>query len=140
MKTLYQAKVVSIGGRAGGFVKSSDGILDLAILPPAELGGTGEATNPEQLFAAGYAACFEGAIHHVAQNRKDKLAGTSVTCIVTLAERKDGGLQLSVKMEVRLVGIDKEEGNMLMAEAHKVCPYSNATRGNIEVELEFIPQ
>jgi len=139
MKTLYEATVTSEGGRSEGRVKSSDGILDLKITAPKELGGNGSETNPEQLFAAGYAACFESALQLVAKNKKLNLTSTKVVAHVGIGSDTKGRYQLSVKLEIYIKGVSKEEGSMLVSQAHLVCPYSNAIRNNIDVRLEFIP-
>ena len=138
MRTLYTTTVTSSGGR-DGHVRSADGTLDLAVALPKELGGSGRvATNPEQLFAAGYAACFENAVLHVARAMKLELKGSSVTATVGIGPREEGGFGLSVKLVVSLPGVDPFAAQRLIEEAHgKICPYSNATRGNIAVEVSL---
>lgn len=134
VKKLYTASVTSIGGRNGS-VKSSDGVLDLQVRLPKELGGSGGAfTNPEQLFAAGYAACFNSALQHVAREQKIKITST-VKADVSIGPNDAGGFGLAVVLNVRVEGIDKEAIQKLVTTAHQVCPYSNATRNNIEVTL-----
>ncbi len=137
MKTLYTAEVTSVGGRSGK-VKSSDGVLDFEVRPPKEMGGPGgEYTNPEQLFAAGYAACFGSALGHVAALKKRHFE-SSVTARVSIGKKEDGGYQLAVEMNVDIVGINQKEAEELVNEANQVCPYSNATRNNIKVTLKVM--
>lgn len=134
MEALYTAVATSVGGRNGN-VKSSDGILNLEVKPPKEMGGPGGAfTNPEQLFAAGYSACFGSALNHVALLKKRKVV-PSVTAKVSIGKKDDGGFQLAVEMDINIPGIDQKDAEELVHEAHQVCPYSNATRNNIEVKL-----
>lgn len=134
MKILYTAKASATGGRDGR-AASDDGLLDVALAPPKEMGGKGGATNPEQLFAAGYSACFVGAMKFVGQ--RDKIAvpaDVSVTAQVGIGPRDDGeGFGLVVDLTVNLPGVDKAAAEDLVARAHRVCPYSHATRGNIQV-------
>lgn len=137
MKALYEAVVTSEGGR-NGHVKSSDGFVDLKVAVPKEMGGAGNASNPEQLFAAGYAACFESALQHVAEQRKTPLKSSKVVAKVQIGPNTTGGFQLAVLLEVYLPGFGKDEGKILMELAHKVCPYSNATRNNIDVGLTLV--
>jgi len=138
MKTQYQTTVSATGGR-NGHVKSEDGFVDFDVLMPKELGGKGGATNPEQLFAAGYAACFDSALNLVIGKAKVKPEGeTTVKATVGIGPNDAGGFQLAVKLSVEIPGVEKEKAQELVEEAHQVCPYSNATRGNIEVELEVI--
>lgn len=134
MKALYTASATAHGGREGK-VKSSDGHLAASLALPKELGGAGgTGTNPEQLFAAGYAACFESALRLVARQTRKPLTDATINARVTLSA--DGGRYiLSVELEGKLDGISAEEGLALMHAAHQVCPYSNATRGNIDVKL-----
>ncbi|MDH0292483.1 organic hydroperoxide resistance protein [Pseudomonas sp. GD04087] len=135
IKALYTATATATGGRDGRAV-SSDGILDVKLTTPRELGGAGgEATNPEQLFAAGYSACFIGAIKFVAsQSKKQIPADASITGKVGIGQIP-GGFGLEVELNINLPGLDQAEAEDLVAKAHQVCPYSNATRGNIEVRL-----
>lgn len=135
IKALYTATATATGGRDGRAV-SSDGILDVKLSTPRELGGQGgEATNPEQLFAAGYSACFIGAIKFVAsQSRKQIPADASITGKVGIGQIP-GGFGLEVELNISLPGLDRAEAEDLVAKAHQVCPYSNATRGNIDVRL-----
>ncbi|MEO3811105.1 organic hydroperoxide resistance protein [Sphaerisporangium sp. B11E5] len=134
MSALYTA-IVTASGREGRAV-SSDGLLDLTLAPPAELGGDGKGTNPEQLFAAGYAACFASALSLVARHRKIDVSHASVTAEVGLAGAAGGRFGLQVTLRVELPDeLHGDQGNALVEAAHQVCPYSNATRGNIPVEL-----
>jgi Ohr subfamily peroxiredoxin len=132
-KVLYTAHATSTGGRAGTS-KSSDGVLDLTLTTPKELGGNGAVgTNPEQLFAAGYSACFIGAMKHVAMMQKIALpADTSIAASVGIGQIP-AGFGIEVAMTVTIPGMERAAAEKLVATAHQVCPYSNATRGNIEV-------
>jgi lipoyl-dependent peroxiredoxin len=134
MKPLYTAEATAHGGREG-HVKSSDGRLEADLRLPKEMGGPGgDGTNPEQLFAAGYAACFESALRLVARAQKKPLTDAKITARVTL--NADGTKYvLSVELEGQIEGVPVEEALSLMHAAHEVCPYSNATRGNIDVKL-----
>ncbi|ARU18369.1 organic hydroperoxide resistance protein [Croceicoccus marinus] len=135
MSALYTTKVTATGGRSGR-IASDDGLLELDLAMPSGLGGKGGATNPEQLFAAGYAACFGNAVIHVTRNTH-KIADDDVTVIgtVSLAPNADGGFALSVALDVAIAGVDQNTAEKIVDQAHKVCPYSNAVRGNIDVEL-----
>ncbi len=135
---IYTAHATSTGGRTGTS-KSSDGRLDLSLSTPKELGGDGgPGTNPEQLFAAGYSACFIGAIKAVAGRQKVKVpADLSITADVSIGPMtgKDGAFAIDVALSVSIPGMDRAEAEKLVADAHEVCPYSNATRGNVDVAL-----
>jgi len=138
MEKLYTATATAIGGRDGKVV-SSDEMINLAVKPPVELGGQGGATNPEQLFAAGYAACFDSALNLVARNQKIKLESTSVTANVTIGkDPADGGFKLEAELTAKVTGVPTEVAVELVKVAHKVCPYSKATRGNMDVKLKVI--
>jgi lipoyl-dependent peroxiredoxin len=138
MRTLYTAEVTATGGRRG-HVKSSDGVIDMAVNMPEGLGGKGGASNPEQLFAAGYAACFQSALLVVAGKQKINLEHDStVTAHVSLNQEENGGYGLGVKLEVDLKGLDKAKAQELVNQAHEICPYSVGTRGNIQVDLEVM--
>lgn len=138
MKKLYTANATATGGREGR-TKSDDGVLDFKIEIPKEMGGKGGAyTNPEQLFAAGYAACFDSALNLVARNQKIKLNDTSVTASVSIGQNSEGGFSLAVDLAVSIPEIERETAQKLLETAHQVCPYSNATRGNIEVNLNLL--
>ncbi len=140
-KALYTAHATSTGGRTGT-TKSSDDRISLQLSTPRELGGdSGPGTNPEQLFAAGYSACFIGAMKAVAGSQKIKLpADVSITADVSIGPMtgKPGAFGIAVAMAVHVPGMDKADAEKLVATAHQVCPYSNATRGNIEVALTVI--
>jgi len=135
MSTLYSTNVTATGGRAGR-VASDDGLLELELALPTSLGGKGGATNPEQLFAAGYAACFGNAVIHVTRNTH-KIADddVSVTGTVSMAPNRAGGFALSVALDVVIAGVDQQTADNIVEQAHQVCPYSNAVRGNIDVAL-----
>jgi lipoyl-dependent peroxiredoxin len=137
-KILYHATVSARGGREGRAV-SSDGVLDLAIITPRELGGSGGAgTNPEQLFAAGYSSCFLGAMKFVAARDKLPLpAETGITGIVGIGLIPTG-FGISVELRISLPGVSEESAKTLINRAHIVCPYSNATQGNISVQLNLV--
>ena len=135
MKALYTATVTSTGGRDGRAV-SNDGILDVKLATPKELGcAGGAATNPEQLFAAGYSACFIGALKFVAAQGKRQLPGeTAITAEVGIGQI-EGGFGLDIDLRISLPGLKQADAQALVDAAHKVCPYSNATRGNVDVRL-----
>ena len=135
MKILYTAVATADGGRAGGRVVSTDENLDLPVAPPSELGGSGEGTNPEQLFAAGYAACFHSAVMIVAQRMKQDAEGSTVTAHVDFGTIGNGAFGLGVQLHVDLPKVDPDAREAIVEKAHQVCPYSNATRGNIDVQL-----
>jgi len=140
-KALYTATATATGGRAGT-AKSSDGVLDLALTTPKELGGNGATgTNPEQLFAAGYSACFIGAMKAVAGKQKISLpAEVSITSDVAIGPHanKPGAFGIQVDMRITVPGMDRAALEALVATAHEVCPYSNATRGNVDVTLTIV--
>jgi lipoyl-dependent peroxiredoxin len=133
---LYTAEAHVTGGREKGHGRSSDGRLDVQLRLPTEMGGGGEGTNPEELFAVGYAACFEGALGVVARRAKVEAGDAAIDSKVTLTPTGTGGFQLGVVLDVTLPSVeDAETAADLVRGAHEVCPYSNATRGNIEVVL-----
>ncbi len=136
MSHLYTTKVTAVGGR-NGTVKSDDGILDLQLAMPKELGGKGGATNPEQLFAAGYAACFENAVIHVTRAQADKVRDNDIEVVgeVGLLPNGEGGFRLAVTLDVAITGLDQAKAEEIVNAAHAVCPYSNAVKGNIDVTL-----
>jgi osmotically inducible protein OsmC len=140
-KALYTATATATGGRTGT-AKSSDGVLDVALSTPKELGGAGGAgTNPEQLFAAGYSACFIGAMKAVSARQKIALpAEVSITSEVGIGPHanKPGAFGIQVAMKISVPGMDRAQLEALVATAHEVCPYSNATRGNIDVTLTIV--
>ncbi|MGN8247032.1 organic hydroperoxide resistance protein [Cellulomonas soli] len=136
MSTLYTATATATGeGRAGRAV-TDDGQLDLALAIPTALGGPGGGTNPEQLFAAGWAACFHSALRTVARAEKTTLQDTSVVADISLQPDGNGGYQLQAALHVEIGGMDQAEAERLVERAHQVCPYSNATRGNIDVVID----
>ena len=133
---LYTAEATATGGGRDGHVKSSDDRINLDTRPPKAAGGSGEGTNPEQLFAAGYSACFLGALLLVARNDKVKLdQATGVTAQVGFGKDGDGGFGINAHLIGYLPGLSQSEADELMYKAHQVCPYSKATRGNIDVTL-----
>jgi lipoyl-dependent peroxiredoxin len=133
---LYTAKAHVTGGRAAGHGRTGDGALEVDLRLPPEMGGQGGGTNPEQLFAVGYAACFEGALGVVARRAKVEAADVAIDSEVSLSPDGKGGFFLSVGLDVTLPSIaDAAVAVDLVRAAHQVCPYSNATRGNIEVTL-----
>lgn len=137
MKALYTASATTVGGR-NGHVESSDGVLKADLAIPKEMGGPGGAkTNPEQLFAAGYSACFGSALEFVARQKKIHLQSVQVHAEVSIGPKEGGGFLLAAALHITLPGIAKDQAEALIAEAHQVCPYSNATRGNIEVTLSL---
>ncbi|OLZ70001.1 Ohr subfamily peroxiredoxin [Streptomyces sp. IMTB 2501] len=134
MDALYTAVATATHGRDGRAV-SSDGKIDLKLAPPVELGGNGEGTNPEQLFAAGYAACFGSALGLVGRQAKVDVSDAAVTAEVGIGKQGEGfGLKVTLRVELP-DNLDQETGRKLVETAHQVCPYSNATRGNIDVDL-----
>jgi lipoyl-dependent peroxiredoxin len=138
MKPIYQAIVTSEGGREKGHVRSAEGIIDLEINMPKELGGEGGKANPELLFAAGYSACFESALQFVAKKNKRPIKKSKVRAKVTIGTNKSGNYVLGTKLEIYLPGYGEDNARKLMQEAHFVCPYSNATRGNMIVDFELM--
>lgn len=136
MAVEYTATVDVTGeGRNGGVARSSDGLLEHQLAIPKELGGAGGATNPEQLLAAGWAACFLGALRHAAAQRKVRLTGAEITAEVTLQHGDDGEFSLRATLNPRVGGVDQAMAEELAAAAHQICPYSKATRGNIAVTI-----
>jgi osmotically inducible protein OsmC len=134
-KTLYTAEAQVTGGRAEGHGKTTDGALEVDLRLPSEMGGQGGGTNPEQLFAVGYAACFEGALGAVARRAKVDVGNASIDSKVSLHPNDSRGFELSVELDVTLPSVEGEQAVELVKAAHQVCPYSNATRGNIPVTL-----
>src|SRR5436190_1472127 len=130
MNILYTATAVATGDGRNGHVQSTDGHIDADVRVPRELGGAGGATNPEQLFAAGYAACFHSALQLVAGKAKLDVTGSEVVADVSIGANGVGGFGLAVQLEVALPALDRVEAEKLVEQAHQVCPYSNATRGN----------
>jgi len=135
MKTLYTAEALATGAGRDGHVRSTDGYVDLDLAKPEGMGGPGGAANPEVLFAAGYAACFHSAVQAVARKAGADLGDSTVGAKVSIGPNDAGGFELQVTLEVVIPGLAHAEAEKLVEQAHQVCPYSNATRGNIEVNL-----
>jgi Ohr subfamily peroxiredoxin len=136
IEVVFTAESTATGGGRDGHVKSSDGRIDLDTRPPKEAGGSGEGTNPEQLFSAGYAACFLGALRKVAGNDDVKLDdATGITAQIGFGKDPEGGFGINANLIGYLPGIEQSVADDLMEKAHQVCPYSKATRGNIDVSL-----
>ncbi|HWF23210.1 MAG TPA: organic hydroperoxide resistance protein [Acidimicrobiales bacterium] len=133
-KVLYTAEASTTGGR-DGHARSSDGVLDVDVRVPEAMGGKGGGTNPEQLFAAGYAACFQSALGVVSRRQKVDSSGSTVTGKVSIGTIDGGAFGLAVELDVTIPGVDADTAQGLADAAHLVCPYSNATRGNIEVTI-----
>ena len=136
MSTLYSTKVTATGGRHG-HIRSEDGLLDMKLALPRELGGKGDSTNPETLFAGGYAACFENALLRVSREKGLRIADSDVEVIAEngLSRNDSGKFVLSAALAVSVTGVDQETAEGLAESAHKICPYSNAIRGNVEVVI-----
>ena len=138
MEPIYTATAHSTGDGRNGHVASDDGFIDLDLRIPKEMGGSGGATNPEELFAAGYAACFHSAMKLVAGQQKLDVEGTQVSASIGIGPLDDGGFGLKADLVVYAPKLDRATALSLVEAAHKVCPYSNATRGNIEVGLSVV--
>ncbi|MGW7547219.1 organic hydroperoxide resistance protein [Streptomyces sp. NPDC054770] len=137
MSTLYTTEALSTGDGRNGEVRTSDGVLDELLAVPKEMGGPGgDRTNPEQLFAAGYAACFHNGLRLIAGQQKVTLGESTVRSTVSLIALDDGGFSLEVALTAHLPGLEQAIADRLVETTHQVCPYSNATRGNISVTLE----
>jgi lipoyl-dependent peroxiredoxin len=135
-RVIYTAEAHVTGGRAEGHGRSSDGALEVDLRTPEEMGGSGGGTNPEQLFAVGYAACFESALGAVARRRRQDVGDVAIDSKVMLMPTEDRGFKLAVALAVTLPSVDDaDEAVDLVRAAHQVCPYSNATRGNVDVSL-----
>ena len=135
--SLYTARAHVTGGREQGHGVTSDGVLDIQLRTPVEMGGEGGGTNPEQLFAVGYAACFEGALGVIGRRERVELGAVSIDSEVSLITTENRGFNVSVVLNVSLPGIsDVERAISIVAAAHEVCPYSNATRDNVDVTLK----
>ena len=135
MNTLYTASAAATGDGRNGHVQSTDGFIDADVRIPKEMGGPGGATNPEQLFAAGYAACFHSALQLVAGQAKADITDSEVVADVSIGTIDGGGFGLAVQLEISLPAVERAQAEELVEQAHQVCPYSNATRGNVEVTL-----
>lgn len=135
-KPIYTAEATVTGGRAEGHGETSDGALDVQLRVPTEMGGAGGGTNPEELFAVGYAACFEGALGVVGRRERAEVGDVSIDSKVSLFPTEERGFKLAVELDVTLPQVtDSELAKRIVAAAHQVCPYSNATRGNVDVVL-----
>jgi len=138
MEAIYTASATATGDGRNGHVRSADGVLDFDLAVPKEMGGPGGALpNPEELFAAGYAACFHSALKAAARLAKVTLADTAVTIDVGVGRNEQGGFGLKAAIEAEINGVDEATARQLLDTAHQLCPYSNATRGNIEVVLSL---
>ncbi|WP_405430658.1 organic hydroperoxide resistance protein [Micromonospora sp. NBC_00617] len=135
MQVLYTASATATGDGRDGHVETSDGTLALDLAVPKEMGGAGGAANPEQLFAAGYAACFHSALRLVARRAKADVTGSVVAAEVGIGPNGSGGFGLAVQLVVDLPAVARDAAEQIVEQAHQVCPYSNATRGNIDVAL-----
>lgn len=138
MTPIYTTTAHATGEGRNGHATSDDGVIDLELRMPTEMGGAGGATNPEQLFAAGYAACFHSALKLVAGQADTDVSGTEVSATVGIGMLAAGGFGLSVDLDVSVPNVDRTTAESLVARAHEVCPYSNATRGNIDVRLTVV--
>ncbi|SEM73061.1 peroxiredoxin, Ohr subfamily [bacterium A37T11] len=135
MKAIYAIAATATGGR-NGHVKSENGVLDLEVRMPKGLGGANDDyPNPEMLFAAGYAACFDSALNLIIKQQKIKTGTTSVKAKVSIGQLENGGFGLAAELHANIPGVSLAEAQSLIEQAHAVCPYSNATRGNIDVKL-----
>jgi lipoyl-dependent peroxiredoxin len=139
MNVVYSTTVSSVGGR-DGTIRSDDGMLDLKVALPHSLGGAGGATNPEQLFAAGYAACFANAVMHATRNQSHEVAEQDVEVIaeVDLEASAGGGFGLALSLIVMIGGVGQKAAEQIVRAAHAICPYSNAVRGNIDVAISVV--
>jgi osmotically inducible protein OsmC len=138
MRILYTAEAVSTGDGRSGQVASPDGWIDMKLSPPKQMGGEGMGANPELLFAAGYSACFHSALNLIGRREKIDVDDAVVTAKVSIGPNDKGGYELAVTLIVKVPGLDHAAAKELADKAHQVCPYSNATRGNIEVTLEVV--
>lgn len=139
MKTLYTAEALASGEGRDGSARTKDGKLDVNLASPVELGGSGQGTNPEQLFAAGYAACFHSALRVVGRQAKADLTDSAVAAKIHFGPLEDrAGYGLAAELEIALPALDRETAEDLMAKAHSICPYSNVTRGNMDVALTLV--
>jgi Ohr subfamily peroxiredoxin len=135
MRILYTAEALASGDGRDGHARTTDGKLDVNLSIPKEMGGNGEGTNPEQLFAAGYAACFHSALRLVGKQTSTNVDDSAVGAKVGIGPNDAGGFGLAVTLEVSLPHLSREDAQALAEKAHQVCPYSNATRGNIDVQV-----
>lgn len=130
---LFTAHATAEGGREG-HVKSNDGVIDLNLVNPAKK-QEGTGTNPEQLFAAGYSACFDGALNHIASQEKKEIESSITADVDFMKDSEDGGFKIGVTLNAEIKGVSQEEAEDLIKKAHDFCPYSKATRGNVDVKL-----
>ncbi|MEU1545337.1 organic hydroperoxide resistance protein [Nocardia sp. NPDC005745] len=135
MRILYTAEALASGDGRDGHARTTDGKIDVNLSIPKEMGGNGEGTNPEQLFAAGYAACFHSALRLVGKQTSTNVDDSAVGAKVGIGPNDAGGFGLAVTLEVSLPHLSREDAQALADKAHQVCPYSNATRGNIDVQV-----
>lgn len=135
---LYTAVATATGDGRNGHTATDDGLLDLDVRVPVAMGGPGGATNPEQLFAAGYAACFHSALKYVAAAEQTDVSDTQVTARVGIGMLPEGGFGLAVELDLHAPSLTREDAQRLLERAHQVCPYSNATRGNVDVVLSLV--
>jgi Ohr subfamily peroxiredoxin len=135
MQILYTAEALATGDGRNGHARSTDGKIDVELSAPKEMGGSGEGTNPEQLFAAGYAACFHSALRLVGKQAEADIDDSAVGAKVGIGPNDAGGFGLAVTLEISLPHLSREDAQALADKAHQVCPYSNATRGNIDVQV-----
>jgi len=138
MEAIYTAVATASGDGRNGHSRTSDGLLDVDVRIPKEMGGTGGATNPEQLFAAGYAACFHSALKAAARGTDADLEGTEITTRVSIGRIDNGGFGLAVELDLYAPELEAGMAQELLDKAHQLCPYSNAIRGNVEVQLRLI--
>jgi len=139
LKTLYTAEALASGEGRDGSARTKDGKLDVNLASPVELGGSGQGTNPEQLFAAGYAACFHSALRVVGRQARADLTDSAVAAKIHFGALEDGdGYGLAAELEIALPALDRGTAESLMAKAHSICPYSNVTRGNMDVALTLV--
>ncbi|WP_291048338.1 organic hydroperoxide resistance protein [Herbiconiux sp.] len=138
MEAIYTAIAHASGGGRDGHVRSEDDRLDFDTRPPQEMGGSGEGTNPEQLFAAGYSACFLGAVHAAGRELKLDTKDAAVSASVSIGSNGEGGFGLAVELDVYVPNVSPDEAKAVADKAHTICPYSNATRGNIEVTVNVV--
>ena len=139
MKTRYTAEALASGEGGDGNARTNDGKLDVSLASPLELGGDGKGTNPEQLFAAGYAACFHSALRLVGRKERADLTGSAVAAKIHFGALDDGaGYGLAAELEIAVPALDLATAEALVAKAHQICPYSNATRGNMTVDIKIL--
>jgi len=139
LKTLYTAEALASGEGRDGSARSKDGKLDVNLASPVELGGSGQGTNPEQLFAAGYAACFHSALRVVGRKERADLTDSAVAAKIHFGALDGGeGYGLAAELEIALPALDRAAAEVLMEKAHRICPYSNVTRGNMDVALTLV--